>query len=86
MFHNQPVDATLKIHNEYAVNYIVDWFGGKTKFTEKDGSVYAYVRANEDALVYWCLQYGQDIELVEPQSTRDRIKQALTAINTRYGN
>ena len=84
MFHNKAIDATLKIDDEYAASYVAEWFGKNAKFYERNGNVYVDVKVNEDAIIYWCLQYGQTIELVEPASTRAKIKQAIDLMNKRY--
>lgn len=84
MFHNKIIDATLKVYNEYSAEYIVEWFGKNAKFYEKDGDLFADVTANEQALVYWCLQYGDTIELVSPSETRDDIKKKIEMLKTRY--
>ena len=84
MFNNKVVSATLKIYNDYAAEYVMEWFGKKARFYQKYGQVYADVTANEQALVYWCLQYGESIELTYPVSTRDLIKKQIQLLNTKY--
>ena len=84
MFHNKTVNATLKIEDEYSAEYIVEWFGQNAKFYQKDGIVYADVSANEQALIYWCLQYGDTIELVTPSTTREEIKNKIENLSKRY--
>ena len=84
MFNNKTVEATLKIENEYSVNYVVEWFGEKTKFYQKDNAVYAQIKTNEQSLVYWCLQYGETIELVEPVEMREKIKHVVEILKQKY--
>ena len=84
MFHNKTVSATLKIENEYSAEYVMEWFGKNARFYEKDGVTYADVDANEQALIYWCLQYGDTIELVSPKSTVDEIKKKIETLKNRY--
>lgn len=84
MFHNKTIEATLKIENEYSAEYVMEWFGQKARFYEKDNVVYADVTANEQALIYWCLQYGDTIELVEPKDTREEIKKKIIVLSKRY--
>ena len=62
----------------------MEWFGQKARFYQKDNVVYADVTANEQALIYWCLQYGDTIELVEPKDTREEIKKKIEVLNKRY--
>ena len=84
MFHNKTISATLKIENEYSAEYIMEWFGKNAKFYQKDNITYADVTANEQALIYWCLQYGDTIELVEPKDTREEIKKKIENLSKRY--
>ena len=84
MFNNKTVTATLQIDNEYSVNYVQEWFGNNARFFKKDDKMFVEVKANEQALVFWCLQYGESIELVAPQQTRDLVKQQTTKLYNRY--
>lgn len=84
MFNNKSVVATLQINQEYSVNYVQEWFGNNAKFFKKNDKVFAQVKANEQALVFWCLQYGETIELVEPQQTRNLIKDQVKKLCDRY--
>lgn len=49
-----------------------------------DGKTYAEVRVNELALIYWALQYGHGVEVLAPQSTRDKIKSAVFKLAEKY--
>ena len=84
MFHNKTINATLLIDNDYSAEYVIEWFCKNSKFYEKNNKVYADVTANEQALIYWCLQYGDSIELVSPIDTRNQIKKKLDTICKRY--
>lgn len=84
MFHNKTITATLKIEDEYSVEYIIEWFGKNAKLYQKNNNIYADVTANEQAMIYWCLQYGDTIELVSPLETRLEIKKKIETLNKRY--
>lgn len=84
MFGGQSVKATLLIDSQYTVSYVEEWFDNNTRIYKKDEKIYADVVANERALVYWCLQYGEGVELVSPLATREKIKQAVTKIYNKY--
>ena len=84
MFHNKTVTATLQIDDEYSANYVQEWFGKNSRFFKKDDKVFAEVKANEQALVFWCLQYGEAIELASPQQTRALIKEQTLKLSERY--
>ena len=84
MFSADSVNATLKLYDEYSVSIIADWFGNKASVYQKNGELFADVKANEKAIVYWCLQYGEHVELISPQPIRDKIKSAIDDMSKRY--
>ena len=84
MFSTNTITATIKIEDEYAVNYIYDWFGKDARVYSQDGSIMASVRVNELAIIYWCLQYGESVELVSPIETRNKIKEIVEEMSKKY--
>lgn len=84
MFGGNTVRAKIKIYNESAVEYVDEWFGKNVRFYKKDNTFFVDLDANENALVYWCLQYGESVELLEPKETREKIKSIVKEINKRY--
>ena len=84
MFSADSVNATLKLYDEYTVSIILDWFGKNASVYQKNGELFADVKANDKALVYWCLQYGEHVELLSPQVVRDKIKAAIDNMAKRY--
>ena len=76
--------ATLKLAGENAVTYVVEWFGKEAKIYKKNDELYADVTTNEQALIYWCLQYGESVELVTPTKTREEIKKIIDAMQKKY--
>ena len=84
MFSNETIKATIHIDNEYTVNYVVDWFSKNAKVYLKDNKIYADIKANEQALIYWCLQYGESVELLEPLSLREKIKNIVSSMKEKY--
>ncbi len=85
MVSGNSVNATIKIDNPKRINDIISWFGEDLSLYTKDGTVFANLNINEDALVYWALQYGEHVEITEPQSTRQKIKNILSNLNNKYG-
>lgn len=84
MFATKTIYATVKIYSEWATAYVEEWFGKNANLYEKGNSIFADITANETSLIYWCLQYGEDIELLSPKDTRDKIKEIVKQINKRY--
>ena len=79
------VNATIKIDNPKRINDIIGWFGEDLSIYTQNGIVYANLSINEDALVYWALQYGEHVEITDPQSSRTKIKNMLAILNKKYG-
>ncbi len=84
MMSSVPVDATLRLENENAVNVVCDWFGQNTRVYQKGSEIFADVRANESALVYWCLQYGESATLVSPSETKEKIQKQIENLSKKY--
>ena len=84
MFSAESVDAKVRIDGAYAVSYVQDWFGNNVKIYQEDGKIFANIHSNEQALIYWCLQYGENIELLSPQSTREKIKLIVDKMKKNY--
>lgn len=87
MFSNKAIiNAKIKIDDEYTISYVQDWFGENAKIYQDkhDNKIYADIHGNEQAIIYWCLQYGESIELLEPVSTREKIKGIIDNMEKKY--
>lgn len=84
MFTTKTIKATVKIYNDWATTYVEEWFGKNACFYEKENVIYADITANETSLIYWCLQYGEDIELMSPQETRNKIVEKIDNMLKKY--
>jgi predicted DNA-binding transcriptional regulator YafY len=43
------------------------------------------VRANENAMKYWAMQFGEKVEVLDPPSLREKIKRAIGIMRENYG-
>ena len=84
VFGGESVNATLKLSSEYVVDYVYDWFDSNTNIYQKNGEIFAEVKANEQALIFWCLQYGDTVELITPTTTRDKIANVVKGMAEKY--
>ena len=66
------------------INEVIDWFGKDISIKEINGEVFVNLKTNENAMIYWCLQYGQNVEIIEPKEARDNIKQVISTMMKRY--
>lgn len=84
MMSSNIINGKIKIYNEYTVSYVLDWFGDNAKPYKKDNEIFADIKCSEETLLYWCLQYGETVELVEPKDTREKIKEIIEQMQKRY--
>ena len=84
MLAGKSVNALIKVDKSDRINDVVDWFGDNARIFEKDGQIYADLSVNEDALIYWALQYGKKIEIVKPTETRKKMIDILEEMLKKY--
>ena len=71
--------------NENLMDTIVDNFGKDIRVNYgEDNDIVVDLRCNPDAFFYWVMQYGKYTEVLEPQSMRERIKQASYEVYKKY--
>ena len=78
------VRARIKVISEDKINSVIDWFGSDITIENYKGDTVVSLRVNEDALVYWAMQYGDIVEVLSPVSTRTKIKNMLDLMLAKY--
>ena len=73
MLGGEVITAKLLIEEEFAVQYVMDWFSNNVTLSNEDGNIIATVKSNEQALIYWIMQYGEHIKLLGPSSLVDKL-------------
>ena len=81
---SRSVKAKLRLLNPDSGQYIEEWFGDSARFYEEDGTMLVEISANERALIYWCLQYGEEAVLLSPEETKGKIICLLEQIRNEY--
>lgn len=84
MFAGNTLQIVVKVNNPKAINYIVEWYGENVVIKEKNDEIYATLNVNEQAFLYWALQYGQSIEIVKPNETKEKYVSILKGILNKY--
>ena len=70
---------------KYMMGEIVDWFGMEfTVRQETEEDVVIQVNSSEQAMVFWAMQYGEFVEVLEPESVRERVKGIVKKMMERY--
>ena len=84
MFGGPSVDVKLTT-SEDMIPQMEDWFGKDFRITSVDaGKVTIRLRCNEKAMRYWALQYGPYVEVLEPLSLREQIKNDIKEMSEKY--
>lgn len=85
MTFGKSICAELKLEEPKYLSDVIDWFGDSISVSEgKDKKLHIKFKVNEQALIYWALQYGQHIEVVSPKDTREKIKNTLSEVLKKY--
>ncbi len=77
-------NCKILILDKKAIAYVKDWFGKNVEIERTDDSTIASFQCDEMAFYYWCLQYGDNIEVLEPQTVKERLAEAYHRISDRY--
>lgn len=65
---------------------VIDYFG--TDFIvreETEDEVTIQIKSSEQAMVFWAMQYGEFVEVLEPKNIRDRVKDSIRLMAKKYG-
>lgn len=78
MFAGEDITVTLRF-KESVLDDIVDSFGRKLTLI-KDGEGYykTNIKTSEQGIIYYALQYIDNIEILEPKDIRNKVKEALS--------
>ena len=71
------IEAKIKLKNEHAVLFTKDWFNDNARIKNENGKIMAYIKGNENAILFWCLQYLQVVKVIYPLALKDKIKNIL---------
>ena len=77
-------NCKILLLDKKAIAYVKDWFGKNVEIERTDDSTIASFQCDEMAFYYWCLQYGDHIEVLEPQTVKERLAEAYHRISDRY--
>ena len=67
------------------VDALVDWLGKEfTIIEDKAGKLKVKVICNEEAFYKWALQYGEDVEVLQPVDLRKKIASTVAEMSKKY--
>ena len=84
MFSGESVTVKL-VTGTYMMDDLIDWFGRDFSVVKKDdGKIEVTLKCNEQAMKYWALQFGDNVEILSPQSMRDSIAESVRGMCAVY--
>lgn len=72
LFGGDAIEVKIEIKDSSSISYIYDWFG-KVKIINENGAITTTLTSNENALLYWMLQYGEYFKVLEPLSFKEKL-------------
>lgn len=84
MFSGETITATIKLANAKTINDVVDWYGNNISIREREDGIYVTFNVNEQAFLYWALQYGLNIEIIKPVATKKKYLEMIHEIMGKY--
>jgi len=71
--------------NKSAIGHIFEWFGKDIHLIDDTEETFTtFIKVNENAMLFWALQYGLHVEVLEPQSLREKILDAAESMVEKY--
>lgn len=67
------------------INDVIDWFGKDFRVEDLGhGMIKVCLKANLEAMKYWALQYGKNIEIISPESLRNDVISIIDIMSKKY--
>lgn len=69
-----------------AIDHIIDWFGKDITInkTDNDNIFKVSLLSSPTAMLYWAMQYTDDVEIIKPISLREKIIESLNKALNKY--
>lgn len=85
MFFDKPVEVEIRCPN-WMINDVIDWFGTKIPIFPKGSDFFTTrLKVSPRAMIYWVMQYNENVEVLSPKSLRDEVVQKLKKMTEMYG-
>ena len=84
MFSGKTVPVRM-VAKKHLMNELVDWFGKDFSIIEKnDDEITVSVKCNYNAMFYWALQYGANVEVLAPKELRQELMKTICDMGKKY--
>lgn len=84
MFGGAVVNGKIELLNDRAIGAIYEWFGKNTTIASEEGKMVAYIKADEQSIAYWALQYAELVKVLSPLSVVTKIKTLIETLKNNY--
>lgn len=83
MFSGESARVVLKVRPD-GINDVIDWLGRDIGIRQEDGFLLVDTVTNKQAMKYWAVQFGEKVEVLEPEDLRKNIREMIKGMNDRY--
>ena len=84
MFAGKPIPVKVKV-SEDKIGLVIDRFGDKIHIYQDDSDYVSIgFNSNESDLYVWALENGDYVEVIEPQHIRNRLRETVEAMASKY--
>lgn len=84
MFSGKSIGVKLKVRRSLMTD-LIDWFGKDFQIlNEQEEFMEIHVKCNETAMKFWALQYGPYVEVLEPATLRNTVKESVRDMYFKY--
>lgn len=84
MFGGAVVNGKIELLCDRAIGAIYEWFGKNTTIASEGGKMVAYIKADEQSIAYWALQYAELVKVLSPLSVVTKIKTLIETLKNNY--
>ena len=81
---SDKIESVEFLAEKWAVDAVVDWFGTNARIVPLEGKYKVTINVSPMAMEYWAMQYLNAVEIISPQSLRDKIKENLANAVKKY--
>ena len=86
LFSDRPTRIELLANTE-VIDQLIEWFGKDIRITQSTtdpDKVNVSIIASPNAMEFWAMQYIHSVEVISPQSLRNKVKETLKAAVEKY--
>lgn len=84
LFNDEPKIIRFRCAIDLA-NQLFDWFEGSIQTIKEDSKhLLCTIKTSEEAMLYWALQYNKNVEIIAPESLRNRMIETLNSTLNLY--